>query len=339
MRILWCQTAPYLPEDHGGGLSNTHAACLALKARGCEVAVLAQKGRQQYSIRSLWPAIPDLGYSVTRSPDPLRDIDALCGRFKPDVAIVQFGDVAGLVTALNRIGVPSLVYFHDIFTISAADRAATAYAACSSVVAETAVSVLGRPTSVVPVLIDAADYKVRRTGKAVTLVNPIPRKGVEIAFSLASRRPDIRFEFVEAWRLRGRALSYLQARIAHHGNISFLPRTIDMKSVYQRSRLIFAPSLCIEGWGRVVSEGHVSGIPALASDSGGLPQSVGPGGTIVARDAPIAAWSAALDKIWDDNTFYESKSAAALAYAERLEFQPHVIIERLLAIVEGLKHQ
>jgi glycosyltransferase involved in cell wall biosynthesis len=112
-----------------------------------------------------------------------------------------------------------------------------------------------------------------------------------------------------------------------------------MKGVYQRSRLIFAPSLCIEGWGRVVSEGHVSGIPALASDSGGLPQAVGPGGTIVGRDASIATWSAALDKLWDDDAFYESKSAAALAHAKRPEFQPHVIIDRLLAILDGLKRQ
>jgi glycosyltransferase involved in cell wall biosynthesis len=244
-----------------------------------------------------------------------------------------------MVTTLNRIGVPSLVYFHDIYTIPAVDCNATAYAACSSAVAETAVSVLRRPAAVVPVLINAADYRVRPTGTAVTLINPIPRKGVEIAFSLASRRPDILFEFVEAWRLRGRTLHYLQARIAHYGNISFLPRTSDMKDVYQHSRLILAPSLWVEGWGRVVSEGQVSGIPALASDSGGLPQAVGPGGTIVARDASIAAWSAALDKLWDDDAFYKSKSAAALAHAERPEFQPQVIIDRLLTILNVLKSQ
>ncbi len=339
MRILWCQTVPYLPEDHGGGLSNTHAFSLALKARGCQIAVVARKDRQRYSIRSLWPAVPDLGYSVIRSLDPLREVVSVCGTFKPDVAIVQFEDAAGMVTALNNIGVPSLVYFQDVFAVSGAGGAATAYAACSSVVAEAAASVLGHPTAVVPVLIDAAAYRVPRTGTAVTLINPIPRKGVEIAFSLAARRPDIQFEFVEAWRLRGRVLNYLERRVEHHGNITFTPRTHDMKSVYRRSRLIFAPSLGVEAWGRTVSEGQVSGIPALASDSGGLPQAVGPGGTIVGRDAPIAAWSAALDQLWDDRAYYEAKSAAALAHSERQEFQPNFIIDRLLAILKGLKRQ
>jgi hypothetical protein len=106
MRILWCQSVPYLPEDHGGGISNTHTFSLALKARGCQIAVLARKSRPRYSIRSLWGAVPDLGYSVIRSLDPLRDIVSICGTFKQDVGIVQFGDAAGMVTALNSTGVP-----------------------------------------------------------------------------------------------------------------------------------------------------------------------------------------------------------------------------------------
>ena len=337
MRILWCQTVPYLPEDHGGGLSNTHALCLALKRRGCAVAVFSGRGPHRYSIRSFWSANPELGYPVVRASDPLREIEAQCNSFKPDVAIVQFGDIAGIIAALNKLGVPSLVYFHDIFSIPASVGAATAYAACSSVVAKVAASTIGSSVAVVPVLVEASDYKVPRGGTSVTLVNPVPRKGIETAFALASRRPDIHFEFIEAWRLRSRVVKYLKTRLAHHGNISFRPRSTGMKEVYQRTRLVIAPSLWVEAWGRVVSEAQVSGIPALASDSGGLPEAVGPGGTIVARDAPIESWAAALDRLWDDHDFYERKSTAALAYAQRSEFQPGVIVDRLLAVLGNLK--
>ena len=42
MRILFCQTGPYLPQEIGGGLCNTDALCRALVARQCEVMVLCQ---------------------------------------------------------------------------------------------------------------------------------------------------------------------------------------------------------------------------------------------------------------------------------------------------------
>ncbi|WP_084494541.1 glycosyltransferase [Afipia birgiae] len=337
MRILFCQTVPYLPQDHGGGLTNTHALCTALKSRNCEVAVLCQDANRALSSffsRPLGLNDKVFDYPVTRARDPLGAVDAICRSFRPDIAVVQFGDVAGMVHALNRCGVPALAYLHDTFSVPSVDRTAAAYAACSNVVAAALHSALSVDAVVMPVLIDREAYLVPRTGNYVTFVNPIPRKGIEIVFSLAARRPDIRFQFIEAWHLRGRVRNYLRQRIAYYGNISLVGPSQDMRPVYHKSRLILAPSLWVEAWGRVVSEAQVSGIPALASDSGGLPEAVGEGGTIVARDASISEWSKALDALWSDTHFYETKSAAALAHSARPEFALEAIIDRFLALLQ-----
>jgi len=48
-----------------------------------------------------------------------------------------------------------------------------------------------------------------------------------------------------------------------------------MRAAYGRSRLLLAPSRWVESWGRVASEAQISGLPVIATKSGGLPEAVG----------------------------------------------------------------
>lgn len=331
MRVLFCQTVPYLPDDWGGGLTNTDALCRALQRRDHDAAVLC--GATAGGIR--WPfsrARHDFPYPVMRSRDPLSAAETVCRGFKPDIAVVQFANAPGLVQRLTQLRVPVMVYQHDAFAAVDEQPGAACYLASSQTVASAMPRNLGARVDVMPVLIEPDAYRVARSGTMVTLINPIPRKGVEIAFALTARRPDLTFQLVEAWRLRNRVRDYLQSRVAHHGNMIYRTSTSDMRAVYGRTRLILAPSLGLEAWGRVVSEAQVSGIPALVSDSGGLPEAVGGGGLVVPRDAPIRDWSEALDRILDPAA-YESFSAAALAHAARPAFQPDAIVDRFLALL------
>ena len=99
-----------------------------------------------------------------------------------------------------------------------------------------------------------------------------------------------------------------------------------MRAVYRRARLLLAPSPWEEAWCRVVTEAQFSGIPALASDRGGLPESVGPGGLLVPADAPHDAWLTALGRMWDDPDQLDALSAAARRHAARPEIRPESII-------------
>ncbi|MBB1093353.1 glycosyltransferase [Rhodopseudomonas palustris] len=334
MRILFSQTVPYLPHEFGGGLTNTDALCRALIARRHEVMVLCRDLRSGLTRLMPWARKVDLGYPVTRVDDPLGAVRDVCQSYRPDLAVVQFGDIAGMVAALKSADIPVLAYLHDTGTVAQVKGGADAYAACSSSVAA-ALRNIDIEATVLPVLIDPASYRVPAPGNLITFVNPIPRKGIEIAFELAARRPEIGFQFVEAWHLRARVRKYLQQRIAHHGNIQLRPPVRDMRQIYANTRLVLAPSLWEEAWGRVISEAQVSGIPALVSDSGGMPEAVGAGGIVVARDAPIGEWAAALDKLWFDEEFYRKTSKLALDHAARPEFSVDAIADRFLNLIQG----
>jgi glycosyltransferase involved in cell wall biosynthesis len=344
MRVLFCQTFPYPPSEGGGALSNTHELCQLLPAHGFEVAALAGVRRDAWSsLRSLGrrrSGIEDrqLGYPVYRASDPLAAAESLARKQRPDVAVVQVGDVLGLCRVFLTAGIPTIFYCHDWYTVPPPGELPShpllSFAACSSALAERIRCKLNVETPVVPVLVQPDRYRTRTTRQVVTFVNPIPRKGVEIAFALAARRPDIPFEFVESWQLRTRVAKMMQSRVAHHGNVRLVRRSDDMRSIYGRSRIVLAPSLYHEAWGRIVSEAQVSGIPAIASNSGGLPEAVGPGGLILDRDAPLSAWLEALGRLWDDPVEYERYARQAAAYATRPEIQPATVVARMIEVVK-----
>ena len=335
MRVLFCQTTPYPPEETGGALLNTHALCETLLARDFDVFILA--GKRPMSVHSVLQLIPPrnsapLGYPVYRASDPLAAARSLCRQNKPAVAVVQLGDIAGLTRVFIEEQIPVLVYFHDLYSVDPVimrrGERLLSFAASSEFLAGKIRAISGCEVAVLPVIVNPADYRVVSERRVVTFINPIPRKGVEIAFALAAFRPDIPFEFVEAWRLRERVVKYLKARCAHHANVQLLPSVRDMRTVYRRSRVVLAPSLLDEAWGQVASEAQVSGIPALVSDSGGLAAAMGPGGLIVPRTAPIDEWLHALSRLWDDASEYSLLSKRAAEYAARPDFQPDAVVDR-----------
>jgi glycosyltransferase involved in cell wall biosynthesis len=73
------------------------------------------------------------------------------------------------------------------------------------------------------------------------------------------------------------------------------------------------PSIHEETFGRVVAEAQVSGIPALTSDRGALPETLGAGGLSVPLDAGFDARLHAFDRLWADGSFYRQCAEAARA--------------------------
>ena len=109
-----------------------------------------------------------------------------------------------------------------------------------------------------------------------------------------------------------------------------------MKSVYAKTRILLVPSVWQEGWGRVVTEAQLNGIPVIASNLGGLPESVGPGGIIVNPGADLGEWQTALSRLWDDVTQYEMFSKAALEHSQREEIRPERLLKELLEVISAL---
>ncbi|MDE2029984.1 MAG: glycosyltransferase, partial [Alphaproteobacteria bacterium] len=156
----------------------------------------------------------------------------------------------------------------------------------------------------------------------------------DIAIEVARLCPDIPFSFVEAWPLADDDRAELARRLAELPNVTLLLPQKDMRSVYGACKILLAPSVWNEAYGRVATEAQVSGIPVVASNRGGLPEAVGPGGAILDPESPVEIWAEAVRKLWRDEDAYAALSCAARAHAERIEGSLSYKIdrwERLLA--------
>lgn len=347
MRWLFVTRHAYPPERQGGSERSTHELALALRERGHRPAVLAGTERRARTHARRWiaaarrrdpcPAELDLGYPVFRALDPSRAAPELAGRIGADVAVVQAGAPLATARPLLESGCPTVVYLRnaELQSLGGEVRAhpRLLFLANSRFVAARFRAAFGIEPAAIPPLVRAGDYRVQSRRRNATFVGPVRRKGVETAFALAQRRPDVPFRFVESWPLSRRELRRLARRARALGNVELRRSTGDMRGVYRDAKLLLVPSVWEEAWGRVVTEAQLSGIPVLASDRGGLPESVGPGGILVPADADLADWEKALSALWDDEDHYDRLARAALEHARRPEIQPEALVGRLVAEV------
>ena len=356
MRLLLATGHSYLPDRHGGSASSTHELCLALESRGVEAAVLAQRSdrgrlatlagrcREQVGLRPCLREDRKVGYLVLRSADPAESARAAVQRFRPTAAIVQAGLPMALATALRAAGTRVLVYFRDVQFHRLGGPIAPApglgFLANSRFTASRVLESSGVAPRVVPPLVLPERYRTAGLGRRVLFVNPVQVKGWEIARDLVRARPDLGFDFVHAWRAHDRMRTRWQ-ELDDAPNVEWHAPVADMRPIYARARVVLVPSLATrdvweEGWGRVVTEAHCSGIPVLASRSGALPESVGPGGLLVDTDAPASEWEAALSSIVDDPARHADLAARARDWAARPEIQPDRLLDALLDAVARL---
>src|SRR5262249_30352162 len=144
-----------------------------------------------------------------------------------------------------------------------------------------------------------------------------------IAAELARRRPEIPLLVVEA---RGKAgwLDRTGIDLRSLGNVYVMANTPDPRQFFRISRLILMPSLWNESSGRVAAEAMINGLPVLASDRGGLPETLQQAGFLfsvpsiytpetrmVPSAAEVAPWVETIVKLWDDETFYQAESRKA----------------------------
>ena len=167
----------------------------------------------------------------------------------------------------------------------------------------------------------------------ITHINPVPRKGLTMLIALAqralTRRPDMRFLVLEGVTT-AQALRQASVDLTALPNVTVAPVQKDMRSVYARTSVLLMPSFWREGFGRAAVEAHLSGVPVLASDHGGLPEALAGGGCLLpvpqtCVDEPLTfpdaetvdLWWAALVSWWDHASAYRAASELALQAGRR----------------------
>lgn len=360
MKVLFASGNPHIPQVRGGVEVNTHELANQLRERGIEPSVLAKLSirdpagmAQAVSMAVSGEAsrvdyVP--GYPVHRSRKPA---GAVGGLSKVDVALVQNGGMIEIAESLARAGVPSIAYLHGLeFDQWGAEWRAhpkrlpfVSYIANSQFTADRFRRLYGLDAEIIPPLIQPELYRTPTSRREVTFINPVSVKGADLAAEIARLCPEIPFSFVRGWPLGIRQLWQLRRRLKSLPNVRLRRGVSDMKLVYRHTRVLLVPSQWeAETWGRVASEAQLSGIPVLASSRGGLPEAVGPGGTILRHDEAPEVWANAVRHLWHDEKFYEEKVQAAIRHSGREELDSESQLAKLVFILRrharaGLQHE
>jgi len=162
----------------------------------------------------------------------------------------------------------------------------------------------------------------------IAMINPCAVKGIAIFLETAERLPEYEFGVVPGWGTTDadrRALERLP-------NVRFLPNVKDIDEVLAQTRVLLNPSLWYEGFGLIVMEAMLRGIPVVASNSGGLEEAKRGTGYVIPvqtieRYEPVfdehslpkpvlpkndaAPWVAALRELLTSRSAYEKESAAS----------------------------
>jgi glycosyltransferase involved in cell wall biosynthesis len=334
LRLLSVTTYPYPPQHYGGSVMSTHDMCISLMEHGVRPTVLSKLWLR-------WPRASSFAYDVVRVRDPVAHIDTLVARLNPAVAVVQAGAQIECTRRLVALGIPTLVYVRDVLfeRLSAPyfEHPLVQYVANSAFTAGEVRRAFGITCAVIPPLVRRAAYETEPERTHVVFVTPHRYKGVRTLFALARRLPQCKFLVVECWPLGPWERIKLQLEAKRLGNITWCAATADMRTIYRRARILLAPSRWNEGWGRVVTEAHISGIPVIATDIGGLPEALGAGGILIDRDAGEEEWAKAVERLWSDAAIYDGYVAAARAASRRPEVDEHHLCEALLAKFDAMR--
>lgn len=359
MKVLFITSHSYIPQFFGGSEVSTDQLIRFIKQKNHDSVVLC-KIKYKNDLRGLLyrcaerlsasKCIRDTvsDYFVYRSSQPMANIPYVIEKESPTVAVIQSGEQLFALQKCSECNIPTIVYLRDVnFAFShesIKQFPEVLFVANSAYTASEFFKYTGRKACIIPPLVLPHLYKNESPGDKVLLVNPNHQKGIDVGLKLAEKHPEIQFLFVEGWGLPKDLLPQILQRSNKLPNVLWRRSTKDMRSVYAQTKILLCPSGTpfygqpvdwVEAWGRVVTEAQFSGIPVIATNDGGLPESVGPGGILIEKTAPIEKWSEALASLWKREEVYKKYSTLARNHGKRQD----IALDYLGAKFEALLYQ
>ncbi len=384
MRILLAAAASYAPPR--GGATRSNLAWLdRLAAAGHQCRILCATipdsagKREQMREEDIAPVEAAGGVErsrrgsieITGVDEPARRVRLLGEQiraFRPDWVLVSSEDLGHTLLAEAHASAPGRVVFlahtPQFFPFGPEswnpDAEATELAARSAKIVvighHMAAYVrrhLGREAAVIhPPIYGEGPWRAhgRFDSGLVTMINPCAVKGIGIFAALAGRFPEMRFGWVPGWATTPAD----RRRLEELPNAQALPNRRDIDELLAQTRVLLMPSLWYEGFGLIVVEAMLRGIPVIASDSGGLEEAK-MGTRFIVPTPPIARyepafdergmpqpvlppldvepWAQALSELLSKRSVYEEESAEARRRATQFvsSIDP-ALLEKLLSI-------
>ncbi len=171
------------------------------------------------------------------------------------------------------------------------------------------------------------DYKSRKNSNYIVSIGRIsPSKGYEHlikGFKKVVRfNPYLKLKIVgSADKSKQRYLDYLKtlvSRFSLNYNVEFVGFTQDVEAILAKARILVAPSVIEESFGRVAIEAFACGVPVIATAVGGFKEIIedGKNGLLV-EPGDSSAISEGILKILDDSNFAEKLVKQAREGVER----------------------
>jgi glycosyltransferase involved in cell wall biosynthesis len=280
MRILLTANASYAPPR--GGATRSNLLWLDhLASHGHQCRVVCGAPGEGAELR------PHASIAVLSLEDPARRLQALRAEirdFQPDWVLVSSEDVGhALLRQAHHSAEGRVVYLAhtpQFFPFGAAswnpDRHAAELVAQSAGIvtigqhmAAYVERALGRPVAVIhPPIYGRGPFPdfANFAEGLITMLNPCAVKGISIFLEVAARLPEYRFGVVPGWGTTAADRRALQSL----PNVEFLPNARRIDDLLATTRLLLMPSIWYEGFGLIVMEAMLRGLPVVASDSGGL---------------------------------------------------------------------
>jgi len=281
MRVLLAANASYAPPRGGATRSNLawldHLACAGHQCR--IIAGESQPG-----------AVLPVHESVCLTPvaQPAARVEALrreIREFSPDWVMISSEDLAhGLLREAHHRAPGRVVYVAhtpqffpfgreawnlDRHAAEAAAEAAGIIVVGRKMAAYVQAELRRTPQVIHPPIYGGGPYASAAFPRGfVTMFNPCAVKGISIFAALAQRMPACGFGAVAGWGTTAEDRRLLDGL----PNVQWLPNARRIDDILSRTCVLVVPSLWYEGFGLIVVEAMLRGIPVVASDRGGLPE-------------------------------------------------------------------
>jgi len=323
LKLLVAHHRWWYPTSVSGADIANHEFARRLLAKGLEVRVFGiSPPEAEIRVRQRDYVADGLPVCLVTT-DFIRRLSETVRELEPDVVLTSCpgpscgaDDVTRMVETLCRLGLPIVLYVHDIdgtlpLFEEVKDRLAAVITNSSFMAARIRELWAVEADVVYPVPDREAVDAGGAGGPFVTFFNPLPHKGLAVAHNLVTRRfPDRPFLFVEGFidpESHGIALS-------RSGNLVHARRSPNVAAIYRMTRTLIVPSQWEEPFGRVALEAMYNRVPVVASRTGGLLESVGDGGVLIDDFGNVQRWVEAIERL-DDPAHRKEIVAAGVRHA------------------------